>query len=391
MEAIGHLTGGIAHDFNNILTAIMGYVLLAMERAEAAGDAKIGMYLDRARQSCQRARDLIQQMLTFSRGQRGEPRPLALAPLIKESVKLLGSTFPSSVEIRTELDASVPAVLLDPVQVEQILMNLCINARDAMEGKGGISITLSGVERRQAVCASCRKTVAGHWVEIAVSDTGRGIPAEVVEHMFEPFYTTKEPGKGSGMGLSSVHGIVHEHSGHIVVETAPGAGTTFRVLLRPLPPATSAAQGDLSGALPSHERPGRDSLHGRVLVVDDEASVAELMQDLLENWGLTVTQSTSSLGARDTFAADPQRFDLVVLDQTMPRMTGLELAQEILRLRPDIPIVLYTGYREALSEQQVKAQGLRALIRKPVDAAELFTLLRSLLPPATSLIESPAG
>jgi PAS domain S-box-containing protein len=377
MEAIGHLTGGIAHDFNNILTSIIGYITFAMQQVEQGRNDKLNNYLAHIYQAGKRARDLIQQMLTFSRGQRGKPKPLTLAPLVKEAVKLLGSTLPSTMEFRSEFDTSLPVVMLDPIQVEQILMNLCINARDAMDGKGTITISLHSAGYENTLCSSCRQAVSGHFVELAVSDSGPGIAPEVVERMFEPFYTTKEVGKGSGMGLSTVHGIMHEHGGHILVETTPETGSLFRLLFIPLWP-TRSPKDDITRKISGTTEPAR-RLCGHVLVVDDEPLVAEFMQDLLESWGLAVTVYGSSLDARDSFANDPQGFNLVVLDQIMPRLTGLELAQQILTLRPDMPIVLYTGYSEALTERQVKASGIRALVMKPVDVDEFFTLVSSLL------------
>ncbi|MCO6411570.1 MAG: PAS domain S-box protein, partial [Thiogranum sp.] len=214
MEAIGQLTGGIAHDFNNILTAMMGYVALAEEHTQGRNDEKLAKYLDRIGRSGQRARDLIQQMLTFSRGQRGEPRPVPLASLIKEWVNLIASTLSSSVEIVTELDPGTPAAMVDPLHIEQVLMNLCINARDAMQGQGTVTIALHPAHCADCVCISCRQPVAGQYIELAVSDTGPGIAPDIQERMFEPFFSTKAPGQGSGMGLAMVHGIVHEYGGH---------------------------------------------------------------------------------------------------------------------------------------------------------------------------------
>ena len=379
MEAIGHLTGGIAHDFNNILTSILGYVVLAAERQAGLGDTKLTRYLDQAHAASTRARDLIQQMLTFSRGQRGERRPLALPPLIKEAVKLLRSTLPSSIELETDLAGEVPAVLLDPVQIDQVLLNLCINARDAMCGAGQIRVRVRAVDSHGHTCASCRKAVpGGRLVELSVRDTGSGIPPEVIDRMFEPFFSTKEVGKGSGMGLATVHGIVHEHGGHVLVDTAAGRGTEFRILLSPLAQdgaeAVTGAQGQATQRQPASR------LSGRVLVVDDEQMVCEFMGDLLAGWGLEVTVSSSALEARELFARDPGRFDLVLTDQTMPKLTGLELGRSMLALRPDVPILLYTGYGDDLSAEHIHQAGLRGMMRKPVDPATLFGVLRSHLP-----------
>jgi PAS domain S-box-containing protein len=380
MEAIGQLTGGIAHDFNNILTSVMGYIVMGKDKAEQLGEAKLARYLERAHQSSQRARELIQQMLTFSRGQRGEPRPLALAPLIQEAVKWLSISLPSSIELHADLAPNLPPTLLDPVPMEQVIMNLCINARDAMAERGVIRIGLRLAEHHQALCASCRKTVSGHFIELAVGDTGPGIPPETLERMFEPFYSTKEVGKGSGMGLSVVHGIVHEYGGHVLVQSAPGQGALFRVLF---PPLSSEATADSVGTA-SNATTEREPLRGRVLVVDDETAVGEFMQDLLEEWGLTVTVFSDSVEGRDSFMRNPQAFDLAVLDQTMPRLNGLDLARDLLRHRPELPVILYTGHREALSESQVQAAGVRALMRKPVEVAELHALLETLLPAVVS-------
>jgi PAS domain S-box-containing protein len=377
MEAIGHLTGGVAHDFNNILTAVMGYVAMAQERVAGQGDEKLDKYLDRALRSGRQARDLIQQMLTFSRGQRGEPRALQLPPLVKESVMLMRSTLPSSIEFDTELDAALPAVLLDPVQLEQVLMNLCINARDAMQGAGTLHIGLKQATHHDGACTSCHQPVRGTYVELVVRDNGPGIAPEVVERMFEPFFSTKEVGKGSGMGLSTVHGIVHEHGGHIIVETRPGTGAAFRVLFQPMSQAEGKSGTEMTESSASATEVRQ--LKGRVLVVDDEPAVGEFMGELLESWGLDVTVKPNGAEAEALFAQDPQRFDLVVTDQTMPKMTGTELAQRLMARRPGLPVILYTGYTERLTEEQTSRSGIRALVTKPVDIAAFFGLVRDIL------------
>jgi PAS domain S-box-containing protein len=380
MEAIGQLTGGIAHDFNNILTTMIGYVALSEEHIAGRNEDKLARYLARAHRSGLRARDLIQQMLTFSRGQSGEPRPVALDPLISEWVKLLESTLPSSMEISFEPRQHVPATMLDPMHGEQILMNLCINARDAMQGHGKLSIRLGRVSHTRAVCASCRQAVQGDYIELVVTDTGDGIPRDVQEHIFEPFYSTKEVGQGSGMGLAMVHGIVHDYGGHLLVDSRPGEGCTFRVLLRPLDTAAPLAAPEDTAA----ERPAA-MLEGRVLLVDDEVAVSEFMQDLLESWGLAVTVFNGGVEACRRFSDDPDQVDMAILDQTMPKMTGLEVAQHLLKLRPDLPVILYTGYSAEVSEDLVQREGLRALLRKPLDHAELHELVTQLLR------ESPRG
>jgi len=366
MEAIGHLTGGIAHDFNNLLAGIMGYVVLASERETATRDAKLMSYLDQALGSSRRARDLIQQMLTFSRGQRGAPRALALRHAVGESLKLLRSSLPSSLELSSAL-TDVPPVMLDPVQLDQVLLNLSINARDAMNGSGRVAIAVGSQSMQAAVCSSCRKGFAGEYVELSVGDSGPGIPPPVLERMFEPFFTTKEVGRGAGMGLATVHGIVHENGGHILVETAAGSGTRFRLLW---PIAAGAAE-------PAREQPKarivKSALRGRVLVVDDESAVGGFMRELLESWGLDAVHVTSPALAKEAFAG----YDLVITDQTMPGITGFELARELIARRPGLPVILYTGHGDRITQRDVEAAGIRALLHKPVEPDLLYGLLKT--------------
>jgi PAS domain S-box-containing protein len=367
MEALGHLTGGVAHDFNNLLAAIMGYVVLASERAT---DAKLAGYLDQALASARRARDLIQQMLTFSRGQRGSPRPVAIGAAVEESLKLLRSSLPSTLEIGTALD-SIPPVVIDPVQLDQILMNLAINARDAMAGIGRVDVAVRAtVLREKAVCASCRKRFRGEYAELSVADHGPGIAAPVLERIFEPFFTTKEVGRGSGMGLATVHGIVHEHAGHIMVESAPGAGSRFRVLL-------PMHDGQAAAPAPAPASRRKAPLSGRVLVVDDEKAVADFMRELLESWGLAATALSSPLGVLERISREPRAFDLVILDQTMPGITGMSIARELAAVRPDLPVILYTGNSERVESSELAAAGVRALLQKPVEPDQLYQTLKA--------------
>ncbi len=385
MEAIGHLTGGIAHDFNNILTSVMGYIALAEERPGSRKDGRLGKYLEQAHVASTRARDLIQQMLTFSRARRGEPRPLSLAPLVKESLKLLRSMLPATIELETDLDPELPAVLLDPVQIGQVLLNLCINARDAMPEGGTLRVGLKMAGALDQACASCRNRVrAQHLVELFVGDSGMGIPAEVLERMFEPFFSTKEVGKGSGMGLATVHGIVHDHGGHILVDSAPGAGAAFRVLL-PLPAGKPDAVVPEQSARIGAGAPQR-RLSGRVLVVEDEQTVGEFMADLLETWGLNVMVKPNPEEARALLQSDPESFDLVVTDYMMPKGTGLDLACQLKTERPELPVILYTGYSDAVNQEDADRCGVRALVRKPLEPASLLKVIEAHLP----VVERPA-
>jgi PAS domain S-box-containing protein len=379
MEAIGHLTGGVAHDFNNILTSVMGYIIMAQERAEELADDKQLRYLSRAQRAGQRARDLIQQMLTFSRGQRGEPRPIALSPLLKECIKLLEPAMPASIEYTCSFANRLPNVLIDPLHVEQILMNLCINARDAMDGHGVLTVTLQQHRCDDCVCASCQQSIGGDYVELTVQDTGHGIPPNVLERMFEPFFSTKDVGRGSGMGLATVHGIVHEYGGHILVDSVPGKYTCFRVLLPPLqqPSDTDSTDSDFADAQDRKAHLPQCT----VLIVDDEQAVTEFMQDRLEQWGLSVVIINDPLEAMRYLAGADHGIDMIILDQTMPKMTGLELAARLQEHGTAPPIVLYTGYSQEVSEETLDGAGIHALLKKPVDQNELLGILRATLSP----------
>jgi PAS domain S-box-containing protein len=376
MEAIGQLTGGIAHDFNNILTSLLGYVSLAEDYTSEMGDERLMRYLERSMRAGNRARELIQQMLTFSRGQQGDPDVLELNRLIPEWTSLIESTFPSSVEILTEIDSEVPSTLIDPVQIEQVLMNLCINARDAMNGSGCINIKLSHRKDIEGcVCASCRKSIEqSDYIEIAVSDTGGGIPTDIQSRIFEPFYSTKEVGRGSGMGLSMVHGIVHRHNGHILLESIEEQLTCFRILLKRYEHQLEASKNSGVRSVSTDA-----DLHGSVLLVDDEPAVSEFMQDLLESWSLDVTIFNDSVEANRHYAEFADHYPLVILDLTMPRMSGLELAEGLLKLRPHQAIILYTGYDADISEDQVRELGIKALVKKPIDTLGLRELVTDLI------------
>lgn len=378
MEAIGQLTGGIAHDFNNILASIMGYAGLALDRFGEKCEPKLRDYLEEVYRAGERARDLIAQLLAFSRADSSEARALPLAPMIKEAVKLLGSTLPASIEVRLDIDHGVSDARIDPVHLHQIVMNLCINARDAMDGRGQIEIGLhqtrcKGERCCRCVCASCHQNFEGDYVELRIANDGPPIPPEMLERIFEPFYTTKEVGKGTGMGLSMVHGIVHEHGGHILVENGESRGVAFRIFLPAVASAEASAEGDearRSLPLPAC---------GRLLIVDDEEAVAGFMAELMETHGYEVATETNGAEALELFRTAPEAFDLLIIDQTMPGLSGGELAREVLALRPDLPIVLCTGYSEEMDEAKARAIGIRAYLAKPVAARDLLDTVANLL------------
>ena len=372
MEAIGHLAAGIAHDFNNILTGMLGYIVLAMDRQETKDHSKLGGYLEQAQASCYRARDLIQQLLAFSRGQRGERRAVSLPALVAEARGLVRSTMPATLELKVTLD-EVPPVVADRVQLEQVLLNLCINARDALGGSGTVGITVRETRSADLVCSSCRRHVAGDFVELIVSDDGPGIPPAVAGRIFEPFFSTKAIGQGSGMGLAVVHGIVHEHGGHVLVEAPIEGGTSFRILFpRSAEAPVHEARTQAAGRAPRAARP---TLRGRVLVVDDEQSVAEFMRELLRHWGLDVDLTLSPEEALSKIESDPRAYDLIITDQTMPRMSGLQLAERIAQLTPAPPVVLYTGYADNVGRHELEAAGVKELVRKPLEPSDLLAVI----------------
>jgi PAS domain S-box-containing protein len=378
MEAIGQLTGGIAHDFNNLLTSILGYVTLASEREGALGDRRLAGYLAQAQRSCERARDLIQQMLMFSRGQRGSPRTLSLGPLVEDALASVRPALPATVALSVDVAGDAPRLRVDPLQVEQVLLNLCLNARDAIDGAGVVRVAVRPRQVEGLVCTGCRACVGGQFVELSVADDGHGMAPAVIERIFEPFFSTKETGKGTGMGLAMVHGIVHEHGGHVVVESAPGHGSRFRVLWPALPRETHEASASPADTTTSARRP-RPALAGTVLIVDDETAVGEFMRELLETWGLKATFVPQAQAALELLSGPAAGFDAVITDQAMPRMTGTQLARALRASRIDVPVILYTGYGEGLAQSELQAAGVRAVLAKPVDPAALETALSTVL------------
>ncbi|UNK49344.1 PAS domain S-box protein [Lysobacter sp. S4-A87] len=377
MEALGHLTGGIAHDFNNLLASIMGYVAMASERSAGGGDARLENYLGHALQSCERARDLIQQMLMFSRGQKGEPRLLDPAQCIEQNLAVLRPSIPCEVDVVVDTVGRAGAICFDPVQFGQVMLNLCLNACDAMQGQGRLDIGLHETSEDGRLCSACQQPVSGTFVEIAIGDTGPGIEPAVLERIFDPFFSTKPPGKGAGMGLATVHGIVHEHGGHLVVESEPGRGTRFRVLL----PICEAEAGEAVQQQPASAPSTNPRLQGRVLVVDDERSVGEFMCELLSSWGLEADFVAAPAQALERVRQAPEHYQLLITDHSMPSITGIQLAQSLQAVAPELPVLLYTGLADRVSEQALPANMLKTVLRKPIDhahlARELSAILRS--------------
>jgi signal transduction histidine kinase/CheY-like chemotaxis protein len=367
MEAIGTLAGGIAHDFNNILSAIFGYTELALESL----DDREGLedYLKEILGSAKRARDLVSHILTFSRKANLENEPLIPRNVIRDVAKLLRASLPATIEIRTSLNSSA-AVLGNTTQIHQMVMNLCTNAGYAMKKTGGtLEITLDEATINDTLRIRYPHLKQGKYLQLKIADTGGGIPADVLERIFEPFYTTKPTGEGTGLGLSVVHGIAKSLGGEIMVESELGKGATFTILL-PIVEAELLSPGEKKhGKLPGGSE--------RILLVDDEAPITRSAQSLMEGLGYGVRACNRSETAWEVFSTDPDAFDIIVTDYTMPRMTGVALSEKVRTLRPDIPIILCSG-NLALKEGLEELHPIK-FVRKPVTAGELARAIRKML------------
>ncbi|MFH1112637.1 MAG: PAS domain S-box protein [Pseudomonadota bacterium] len=369
MEAIGTLAGGIAHDFNNILYAIMGFAELALDNIPEEDNTR--EYLKRIWAAGERARFLVNQILTFSRQTEQEKKPILIAPIVKEVCKFIRASLPATIAIYQDIGPGLGSILGDPTQIHQVLMNLCTNAGHAMKKTGGeLFVGLHEMDLESVATNEYPGLPAGTYQRLVVRDTGTGIDPNVRERIFDPYFSTKEKGEGTGLGLAVVHGIVQAHKGIIKVESEPAKGTEFQVYLpvvekRPVPEKQA-------GTVP---RAGDE----RILLVDDEEIIVELVRAVLERLGYAVTTTRSSLDALELFRADPAGFDLVVTDMTMPNMTGKDLAKEMLAIRGDIPIILCTGFTELITDEQAKSIGIRELIMKPIAKHDLARTIRRVL------------
>ena len=366
MEAIGNLAGGIAHDFNNILGVILGYTEMAKNNLPTGTRQR--QQLDQVLIAANRAKNLVKQILTFSRQAQVDRTPLKLQPLLKEGAVMLRSSLPSTISIMTDIDPNSGAVLADPTQVHQILINLCTNAYHAMENTGGtLSVSLKTIHIGSEGEGLHMHIRPGEYNELVVSDTGRGIAPNVIGKIFDPYFTTKGAGKGTGMGLAIAHGIISEYGGTITVESKIGKGSTFHVYFPVVHEDALQEDVELENIPKGTER---------ILFIDDEQILAQMGQDMLERLGYTVTVRSSSLEALQLFQNNPIEFDMVITDQTMPDMTGGELAYRMMQVRPDIPIILCTGYSSLIDEDTAKAMGIKEFALKPLTEKTLATLIR---------------
>ncbi|WP_321492542.1 ATP-binding protein [uncultured Desulfobacter sp.] len=368
MESIGNLAGGIAHDFNNILFSVIGFTELALD--EAAKGSTMEDSLQEVHAAGKRAKELVSQILSFARKSNEEIKPVNLGKIVRESLKLIRSSVPSDIEIRKIIDSS-SLVLGNSTLLQQVLMNLAINATDSMEANGGIlDVCVSDVTVDQSFAEKHDLPGPDDYVKITVSDTGRGIPPDKIQLIFEPYYTTKDLGKGTGLGLASVYGTVKKYGGTITVESQPDQGTVFTILL-PVSGKENAVQPYQPEALPRGVE--------KILFVDDELPIVKMGQQVLERLGYEVTTKTSSIEALELFQEKPNEFDLVITDMTMPDLTGEKLAVELMKVRRNIPVIICTGYSKKISDEKASEFGIKAFAYKPMVKSDLAKTVRKVL------------
>jgi signal transduction histidine kinase/ActR/RegA family two-component response regulator len=373
MQAIGTLAGGIAHDFNNILAVILGKAELM--RDELPPGNRMHNDAETIVNVVERGAELVKQILTFSRQSKSVRKPIKPGNIIKESLSLLRSILPSTIEIRQDIRATSTCLLADAAQIRQIVMNFGTNAAHAMREQGGVlGVKLEEISLDAGACKEYDDIKPGSYLELMVSDTGHGMPPEVMERIFEPYFTTKKTGEGSGMGLAVTHGIVKSYGGDISVHSEIGKGTTFQVLL-PCIRDTEKQRMEAESQL-EEEIPGGTE---RILLVDDETELTEAVKKILERLGYSVVGKSSSIEALSLFKKAPLQFDIIISDLTMPHMTGLQLAREIKRIRIDIPIIIFSGYNLDMTVEQINAFGVSDFISKPLNRSKLARVVRQVL------------
>ena len=376
LQAIGTLAGGIAHDFNNILFPIVGYTELTMD--DVPEDSQAKQNLHEVLKAANRAKKLVQQILTFSRQNSQERKPMRVQTLIKEALKLLRATIPSSIEIHNSVDEDCGLIKGDPTQIHQVIMNLSTNAYHALQETGGkIEVSLKEINLNYEESLQKVGIKVGRHLELTVKDNGQGMTPQVLERIFDPYYTTKKQGKGTGLGLSVTHGIIKNHGGDISVSSQPGVGSTFSVYL----PVIDDVDVEIEPAETASATNGNE----RILLIDDEAQIIDIERRILERLGYKVTSKTDSEEALEEFSARPERFDLVITDMTMPKITGDRLARRLMDINPQIPVIMCTGFNEAITEEKALAMGIDKFVMKPVIKDELACAIRTVLDNPKSL------
>ncbi len=376
IESLGQLTGGLAHDFNSLLGIMTGYSGLVLKGCENLGEARLVGYMQHVRAANKRAGNLVSQMLAFSRNDEVDDIPMQFAPLLQNDIEILRATLPFEIDIQLECEANLPSVMMNPTQLHQILMNLSLNARDAMDGAGQLRITLGWARGLDAVSSVSHKRVQGDWIELRVSDTGAGIPADLAPKVFDPYFTTKDIGKGTGLGLSVIYGIVEKHHGHILLESEMGKGSTFRILFAPLTHDQHDHGDELDEKAPPVQEIGGDG--SEILVVDDELGFATFLEALLTTHGYQAQSCTDGHQALDLFQANPSRFSLLVADQCMPKITGKQLIGKVRELRPEIPAIICSAYREKEDAEEMATTPI-PFFEKPLNDNRFLNAVGQLL------------
>jgi len=375
MEAIGTLAGGIAHDFNNILTAILGYSQFVKKEIPAGSPADKD--IDMVIQSGLRAAELVKQILSFSRKTDHHLQALTPHPIIKEALQMLRSALPATIEIKQDIDKECGKIKADPTNIHQIMVNLCYNALHAMDQqKGTLTVRLSRENLETRDVEAYENVAAGSFVVLSVSDTGHGMDTKTMQRVFEPYFTTKKVGEGSGIGLAVIHGIVQDYKGFVKVASTPDQGSTFSVYL-PLLEETAAVENDQLTSQKDEVSLLQGS--GRILVVDDEEMLVRLNKRRLENFGYIVTATTDSEEALEKIGAHPEQFDLLITDQTMPKMSGMELTHEVHKIKPDMPVIMSTGHSDLITKEKALEMGVSKYVAKPIQGNELINAVEELL------------
>jgi len=369
METIGTLAGGIAHDFNNILTPILGYTDMALE--ELPEESNLRFDIEQINNAAHRGKDLVQQVLTFSREVDFANKPIQLQPIVVEALNLIKASFPPGVVITQHFDQKIGTVLADPIHIHQIVMNLCTNANHAMMKTGGtLDVRHESVKLDQRTADRIPNLKKGSYIRLTISDTGHGMDIKTKERIFEPFFTKKEVGSGSGLGLSVVHGIISNYGGAIIVDSTPGKGSAFIIYLP-----------KYAGELLEPDKLSKKLLKGdeHILFVDDEPEITFMGKKMLENLGYKVTISSNSLSALEEFSSNPSKYSLLVTDQNMPYMTGTELAFKMKSIQPGLRVIIITGYSDTLSEEVLEECGISEVILKPMILDDFSKVIRRVL------------
>ena len=369
MESIGTLTSGIAHDFNNIMGIILGNTELALEDVPESNRAYSN--LEKIKTASRRAANIVKQLSNLSRITDQKLQPIEIATVIKDALKLLRSTIPKTIDIQQDIQITNETILADPIQMNQIIINLCINASQAMEQtSGNLTITVEKVILDDVSAKNYPDLRIGKYIKVMVMDTGPGIDPKIIDRIFDPYFTTKGVGKGSGMGLAVVHSIVKSHSGAIKVDSTLGKGTQFCILF-PLAQGKAVVEVETIQEIPR----GKET----ILFVDDEISIVNMVQRMFERLGYKVETAITPQDALDRFALNPDHFNLVITDMTMPQMTGVKLSEKLMAIRPDIPIIICTGYSALVDEEKAKELGLAAYVMKPINIREIAQTIRKVL------------